>query len=452
MAAGTIGRVVLAGFVLALGGADAAAQPAPKITVDVRNVLVPVVVTDAKGRHVTGLKRSDFKVFEDGVPQEIAGFSTTVDSSSPETGALVGPKPGPRQGGASDTVRHTYLVCLDTLHSSFASFTRVRDALLKSLRQERGSDSQYALMALGRELNVVKDSTRDAASIEAAIGSKEFTKVIQTTEATSTGVAIQEFTALMRNYCGMCACGSNGGSDQPGCSGVKGRVRAFLSSYEERTYILNHNFLVTLYDLVRATASIPAARTILFVSDGFNRFPGRELYAIVQGFSPSDHSFEFPSRDTEPELENILKLATRYDVKFYTLDSRGVYSAVFSAGGTFDASTPYSTTTQLDARNRPSEATTTTESLDLQGASVARENTDAMAQLARDTGGLFFQNSNDLAKSITRVLTDTREYYVLAYVSKNEALDGLYRKIKVEVKGGDKFRVNAKAGYWAAEK
>ncbi|MGA3201614.1 MAG: VWA domain-containing protein [Bryobacteraceae bacterium] len=451
MAAGTNGRVVLAGFVLTVG---ASAQPAPKITVDVRNVLVPVVVTDSKGRHVTGLKRSDFEVFEDGVPQEIAGFSTTVDSSGPEIG-LAGPKLSPLQGGqdpASNPVRRTYLICLDTLHSSFASFTRVRDALLKSLRQERGADSQYALMALGRELSVVKDSTRDAASIEAAIGSKEFTKVIQTTEATSTGVAIQEFTALMRNYCGMCACGSNAGTDQPGCSGVKGRVKAFLASYEERTYFLNHNFLVTLYDLVRATASIPAARTILFVSDGFNRFPGRELYAIVQGFSPRDHSFEFPSRDTEPELENILKLATRYDVKFYTLDSRGVYSPVFNAGGTFDASTPYSTTTQLDARNRPSESTTTTESLDLQGASVARENADAMAQLARDTGGLFFQNSNDLAKSITRALTDTREYYVLAYVSKNDALDGHYRKIKVEVKGGDKFRVNAKAGYWAAEK
>jgi VWFA-related protein len=75
-----------------------------------------------------------------------------------------------------------------------------------------------------------------------------------------------------------------------------------------------------------------------------------------------------------------------------------------------------------------------------------------MAQLAHETGGLFFQNSNDLPKGITRALTDTREYYVLAYVPKNEASDGKYRKIKVEVNGGDKFRVNAKAGYWATER
>ena len=68
---------------------------------------------------------------------------------------------------------------IDTLHSSFASFGRVRDALLKSLRQEQGTDTQYALMALGRDLTVIKDSTSDLAAIEAAIGSKGFTKTIQ---------------------------------------------------------------------------------------------------------------------------------------------------------------------------------------------------------------------------------------------------------------------------------
>ena len=329
---------------------------------------------------------------------------------------------------------------------------------MKSLRQEQGTDTQYALMALGRDLKVVMDSTTDAAAVAAAIGSKDFAKTIQTSEAAGTAAAIQQFMVLMRNYCSVCACDSNGatgygGSDGPGCGDVRSRVKSFIFSFEERTYILNRNFLLQLNDLVRATASMPTSRTIIFISDGFNRFPGGELYGIVRGFAPRDRSFQFPSRDTESELQTILKAATWSDVKFYTLDSRGAYSSAFSAGGTFDASTAFSSTpAQMDARNVPTEATATMDSVDRQGASAARENADAMAQLAHETGGLFFQNSNDLPKGITRALTDTREYYVLAYVPKNEAPDGKYRKIKVEVNGGDRFQVNAKAGYWAPEK
>ncbi len=45
------------------------------IKVDVRQVLVPVIVTDKDGHHVTGLTRDDFHVFEDGVEQKISGFS-----------------------------------------------------------------------------------------------------------------------------------------------------------------------------------------------------------------------------------------------------------------------------------------------------------------------------------------------------------------------------------------
>jgi VWFA-related protein len=154
----------------------------------------------------------------------------------------------------------------------------------------------------------------------------------------------------------------------------------------------------------------------------------------------------------EPEIEGILKLATRYDVKFYTLDSRGRYSAAFNAGNTFDASTRFSTPVPMDSRNPPTEMTSATETVDRQATIVARENTDILAQLAHDTGGLFFENNNDLAKGIARALADSRQYYVLAYVPKNEILDGKYRRITVELDGNKKFRINAKAGYWATDK
>lgn len=43
--------------------------------VEVREVIVPVTVTDEQGRFVTGLKKEDFRIFDEGVEQEILYFS-----------------------------------------------------------------------------------------------------------------------------------------------------------------------------------------------------------------------------------------------------------------------------------------------------------------------------------------------------------------------------------------
>jgi VWFA-related protein len=81
--------------------------------------------------------------------------------------------------------------------------------------------------------------------------------------------------------------------------------------------------------------------------------------------------------------------------------------------------------------------------------STARENTDALAELAHQTGGIFYENDNDLLRGIRRAFADGRERYLLAYVPEKKAEDGKYRKIDVIVRD-KKWRVNAKAGYSAA--
>jgi VWFA-related protein len=180
---------------------------------------------------------------------------------------------------------------------------------------------------------------------------------------------------------------------------------------------------------------MPGPRTIVFISDGFNRIPGRELYSVLRdGYGVRDRSIQFSSQDTQPQMEAILKLSTRYDIKFYTLDSRGLYSNASISGGGFSA------TASLP---QP-------EAVDSQARSVAHENTDALAQLAYETGGLFFENSNDLLKGLRQAFADGQDYYVLSYVPENKTADGKYRKILVATNNA-KWRVVAKAGYWAAE-
>jgi VWFA-related protein len=429
----------------------------PAIRSDVKEVLVPVVVTDRHGHHVQNLKKSDFQVLEDGKPQPIVALTTestgipvsisqaAASGNNPSTGVPTSPT-GP------DTPRRTYLILVDTLHSSFANFGRVREALGKFFEKEQAVDAQYAVMALGRELKVVQDSTRDVKAALAAVRASRFSNMILDSEANNLTIAAEQFTALMRQYCSSCVCestGQIGGKEMGECSSSKIRVEAFLNSFVERTFPLNQAFLRQLNEVVRATATMPTSRTVIFISDGFNRFSGRELYAVLLGYAPRDRSFEFNSRDTQPELDAVLKVATRNNVKFYTIDSRGLYTVMSVPGGGFAASSsPGPTNVQVDSRAQPNLAAGVPEAVTSHATSAARESTDVLAELAHQTGGLFFENNNDLLKGLRQAVADGREYYVLAYVPENKSQDETYRKILVTVKE-PKWRVSAKAGYWA---
>lgn len=115
-------------------------------------------------------------MLEDGVPQRIVAFRRAAESASGPEAAV------PREHKSDDsgqTIKagsrspdRTYLICLDTLHSDFTNFVRVRRALGSFFEDEHSGDSQYALIAIGETTHVVVDSTRDPAVILQAIESK----------------------------------------------------------------------------------------------------------------------------------------------------------------------------------------------------------------------------------------------------------------------------------------
>src|ERR1700738_4426778 len=50
------------------------AQERPTFRVKVDMVVLSFTVTDSKGNYINGLKPSDFRVFEDGIPQKVNTF------------------------------------------------------------------------------------------------------------------------------------------------------------------------------------------------------------------------------------------------------------------------------------------------------------------------------------------------------------------------------------------
>jgi hypothetical protein len=113
------------------------------------------------------LQQSGFAVFEDEVPQRILAFNKTYDrlqdpfsSASTDVDSTAGVRArDPRVGKDSPT--RTYLVCVDSLHTSFSDVDAARRALIKFFQKEHDDRAQYALMSLGRQIEVIQDSTRD---------------------------------------------------------------------------------------------------------------------------------------------------------------------------------------------------------------------------------------------------------------------------------------------------
>jgi hypothetical protein len=66
----------LCGFLVPiLAAQQQAVPPAARIQVSVNEVIVPITVTDDKGRFVSNLEAKDFRILDEGRPQRIRFFS-----------------------------------------------------------------------------------------------------------------------------------------------------------------------------------------------------------------------------------------------------------------------------------------------------------------------------------------------------------------------------------------
>jgi hypothetical protein len=73
-----------------------------------------------------------------------------------------------------------------------------------------------------------------------------------------------------------------------------------------------------------------------------------------------------------------------------------------------------------------------------------------LGALAEQTGGLLFENTNDLRSGFDRIENDLRNYYLLGYTPGNDDFDGKFRSIEVRVKRPG-VTVAARKGYFAVK-
>ena len=440
----------------------------PTIKLNVRQVIVPVVVTDKKGHPVSGLRTSDFRITEDGVEQEIVAFTREVAPSTPAaaaapastTAATGAPGPSNFPAAASGSPGETWVFCVDALHTDFASLVRAKTAIDKALDRGSSAGGQFVLLTIGRRLRVFQPATRDAALIRAKVNSKEFANLPAESDSPQITAAVSEIRKRMDLYCSGCPCGRDAGNRHDTCDVERQQIRHDLDARSEQFAAFDKEFLGELRSVVQELARLDGRRNLLFISTGFSLMPGRELFATAGAYLPNSPYLKFdPVHNLQGLLDQSLKIAAAQNIVVNTIDARGSYSPAARPGGLLDASNaaPGSTGRQeVLARRDTTNAMrggSLLEETDSKWSSVEIDNGSVLSQLAKASGGVYFHDNNDLQKGLREALDDRRETYVIAYVSKNLAQDGKFRQIAVTLSSAHaktgSVVLRAKSGYWA---
>jgi len=148
--------------VLALAGALAAQQPTFRVKVDM--VVLSFTITDNRGRYINGLKPSDFRILEDGIPQKLTTFSEgsrpplrVLDSGVTEPIAAVAGDPE-RGGISTDALVGTNVfVLFDTSNYMYRGFVYASDAIADFIRGLDRADS-VAVYTFSRNLSRARRS------------------------------------------------------------------------------------------------------------------------------------------------------------------------------------------------------------------------------------------------------------------------------------------------------
>src|SRR5438445_1040369 len=386
------------------------AQPQkPTFTVRIDLVTNDVIVRDEKGNFVPDLKKDEFKIFEDGVKQDIA--SMTVVTGGRVTNLLAPPPPPPPEGiilppskPVNDASGRIFLFFVDDLHMDFHNTGRIRD-LFKKIEKNLLHDGDMWAMVSSGPSSIAIDMTYDRNRFEEAI------KKIA-------GNGLKPADIIQ------------GPSGAEGPSEVRYRAHVAFS---------------TVNDVLQELERVHNRRkAVVYVSDGydFNPFQDARLglgdpnspfqkneMARSQRQMSSDpnadpmttqqkQNEEFADADLARELGELTRAANRANTTFYTIDPRGL------VGGS-----------DIDEQVDPT-----------QWSDYLRKSQDSLRVIAEETGGIAVVNQNDFERALKRIDNETSDYYVLGYVSKNSDLTRRRRQIEVRVTRKD-LNVNYRKEY-----
>ena len=428
-------------FALACPAGRAQQPAAPRASgtaqTGVTAVLVDVVVRDKRGEPIRDLEQSDFQVLEDGVPQKIGSFTRVFDGAVLVPAAAAGAAPvsasvgvGSPTGNGGPAV--TALV-FDRLNPE-ARRLAVR-AAQDYLGTNRPAPNYIGVFGIDLALTPYAPFTRDREVLRRALdrianqASARFNAADQHDEKAA---ADQRAAIAEQNVARAAAAGGHGAASEAMGTAPSEALFAEMQSKMIRDFEVmerdQQGYATTdgLFAIVSTLQRVPGRKSLVFFSEGLAIPPA--VQRLFRG---------------------VIDAANRASVSIYTMDAAGLRAESEQAkirdqvnqAASVGINTGYSNTSgRSDAP--------LTQRLEKNEDVLRQDPHTGLGELAQETGGLAFDNTNNLRQGFERLETDQRNYYLIGYVPDNDTYDGRFRAIDVKVKRPG-VSISARKGYFA---
>ncbi|MBK8466134.1 MAG: VWA domain-containing protein [Chloracidobacterium sp.] len=358
-------------------------------------IQIDVSVNDSKGKVIIDLRPEEIEIYENGEKQRITNFSfiSSVKTTT-ETPKVIDKNaiPVPPVALRPENVRRTYALVVDDLSLSFESAYQTRRALKKFVDEQIQEGDLVAIIRTGAGIGALQQFTSDKRILYAAIEKVKWNAQGSGGISAFAPIDATPDTSLQTDL-------SETLDDAELTTTGTG-----LTLDDFRTSVFATGTLGALRYIVTGMSELPGRKSVILFSDGFKIFE-----TDANGNQESGPVFDF--------LQQLVDVANRASVVFYTVDARGLQYTGFTAVDNISDTSPDSMNAL--SQDRRDELFDTQEGLSF---------------LAEETGGLAIKNNNDLSSGVRRILND-QSYYLIAYEPDSDTFDATKRKFnKLDVK------------------
>jgi len=381
------GRFIVSAFVvLAIVAWPAIAQqtlPPAGDTIDVSIVNVDVFVTDKQGRRVAGLTPNDFEIRENGRVQPITNFAEYSPDAEDARVSL------PNGNGVSSPPSHAGKRTILVFVERFSLPTFRTGPMFASIRKTlhsvvRPGDSAAVIFWDNDSAFTFQFFTDDLASLDAAL-----TEIERQSSGVPGTADLLRRRAFARAFF---------------ASLPPERIarRRDLDSFDDWDVQANAQFALfrfqhktqELQALMRSMSDVEGRKIVILATSDFGVYPTVSGYPI--GGAPGARRGRM---QTEKYRDAVARTANEHGITIYP---------VYPIGLEWTTNAPAGESRVLGSRQRDLNRSA-------QDFEVLANQTRALDELAKETGGLMASGSTDIVSLLPRVAEDLNRYYSIAY-------------------------------------